>query len=152
MKLQSIGERDVFGLFKKKEPPQQVSENENIVDKAVGLLNIQLMLCRSQPGFGQGLLREVVRGYLVGFFDCALQKLGHPIDSDEEFAMLLLRGHALLLDWDVGDIRTYVFASMRLQDHPLFAEGQAAGGNDYNDLLTGKSTRAFTLTSYFMES
>lgn len=141
----------MFGFFKKKEPPRQVSANENIIDKAVGLLNVQLMLCRSQLGFARELEREVVRGYLVGFFDCALQKLGHPVRSDEEFAMLLIRGHALLLGNDIRDPQAYTFASMRLQDDPQFAEGQAAGGNDCNDLLTGKSTRALTLMGYFMK-
>lgn len=141
----------MFGFFKKKEQPRQVSPNENIVDKAANMLNIQLMLCRSQLGFAQELEREVVRGYLVGFFDCALQKLGHPVHSDEEFFRLLIRGHSLLLGKDVRNPQAYTFASLRLQENPLFAEGQAAGGNDCNDLLTGNSTRAFTLTGYFMK-
>lgn len=143
----------MFGLFKKKAPPlpPQVSANENIIDKAVGLLNIQLMLCQSQLGFAQELEREVVRGYLIGFFDCALQKLGHPARSDEEFALLLIRGHALLLGNDIRDTRAYTFASLRLQDNPQFAEGQAAGGNDCSDLLTGRTTRALTLTGYLMK-
>lgn len=99
----------------------------------------------------RGLRLDWANLYLIGFFDCALQKLGQPIHSDEEFAMLLLRGHEMLLERDVADIRTYVFASMRLQDAPLFAAGQSAGGNDCNDLLTGKSTQALTLARYLME-
>lgn len=143
---------NVFGLFKKKvEPRPAMSVNQNVVDKSAGLLNIQLMLCRSQPGYLTGLDSHRVRGYLIGFFDCALQKLGHPVLSDEEFALLLVHGHARLLGADLGDTRSYTFASLRLQDDPLFAQGQADGGNDCNDLLTGKSMLALTLISYFME-
>lgn len=142
----------MFGLFKKKEAPRPAASiNDNVVEKAAGLLNTQLMLCRSQLGYKTGLEREIVRGYLVGFFDCALQKLGHPLGSDEEFAMLLLRGHSYLLGADLTDVRSYVFASLRLQDNPQFAQGQAAGGNDCNDLLTGASTRALTLMGYLIE-
>lgn len=78
-------------------------------------------------------------------------KLGHPLGSDEEFAMLLLRGHSYLLGADLADVRSYVFASLRLQDNPQFAQGQAAGGNDCNDLLTGASTRTLTLMGYLIE-
>ena len=143
----------MFGFFKKKEAPRpaQASANENIMDKTAALLNLQLMLCRSQDGYLTGLDSKFVRGYLVGYFDCSLQKLGHPVQSDEEFAMLLLRGHAQLLGNDVGDTQRYTFGSLRLQDDPDFARGQAEGGNDCNDLLTGRRDKALTLMRYFME-
>jgi hypothetical protein len=109
-----------------------------------------LCLCRSQDGYLAGLDSKPVRGYLVGFFDCALQKLGHPVESDEEFAMLLVHGHAKLLGSDLGDTQRYTFASLRLQGEPEFARGQAEGGNECNDILTGRTARALGLARCFM--
>lgn len=73
----------MFGLFKKKVAPRPApSANENIIDKAAVLLHLQLLLCRAQDGYLSGLDSKPVRGYLVGFFDCALQKLGNPVRCD----------------------------------------------------------------------
>lgn len=142
----------MFGLFKKKVAPRPApSANENIIDKAAVLLNLQLLLCRSQDGYLSGLDSKPVRGYLVGFFDCALQKLGNPVRSDEEFATLLVHGHAQLLGSDLGDTQRYTFASLRLQDDPDFARGQAEGGSECNDMLTGKTASALGLARYFMQ-
>lgn len=144
--------KSVFGLFKKKEANRPApSTNENIIDKAVVLLDLQLTLCRSQDGYLSSLDSKPVRGYLVGFFDCALQKLGHPVRSDEEFAMLLVHGHSQLLSSDLGDTQRYTFASLRLQDDSDFARGQAEGGNECDGMLTGKTTRALGLARYFMQ-
>lgn len=143
----------MFGLFKKKDPQRQASGNENVVDKTAALLNMQLMLCRSQSDFLQRLEWDVIRGYLIGYFDCSLQRLGHPIDSDEEFFMLMIRGHSFLLEKYVRDPQAYTFASLRLQGTPQFTEGQEAGGNDCNDQLNGKFTRMpMTLSNYFMKN
>jgi len=60
-------------------------------------------------------------------------------------------GHPVLPGADLADVPSYVFASLRLQDNPQFAQGQADGGNDCSDLLAGASTRALMLMGYFIE-
>lgn len=143
---------NVLGLFKNKGVNRpRLSANENIIENAAALLDLHLSLCRSQDGYLAGLDSKLVRGYLVGFLDCALQKLGHPVGSDEEFAMLLIHGHGKLLGSELGDTQRYTFASLRLQDDPEFARGQGEGGNECNDLLTGKTTRALGLARYIMQ-
>lgn len=141
----------MFGLFKKKAPlARQISVNENLTDKTAALLHLQLMICRNQPGYLAGLDSSYVRGYLVGYFDCSLQKLGQPVHSDEEFVTLLLRGHALLLNDDIGNTQGYTFASLRLQGDPQFAQGQADGGRDCDDSLKN-DRQPMTLMRRFME-
>ncbi len=146
--------RKVFGLFKKKAPPapppRQISVNENLLDKSAAILDMQLMICRNQPGYLSKLDSNYVRGYFIGYFDCTLQKLGRPVDSDEEFVMLLLRGHGVLLCDDIGNTQSYTFASLRLQGDPQFAQGQADGGNDCDDSLKN-DRKPLTLMRYFME-
>src|SRR5690606_33983303 len=112
----------------------------------------QLMLCSTYLSDKKNLEHEFVRGYFVGYLDCALQMVGEPINDDEEFFLLLLQGHALLLDPYISDTQHYTAASLKMQDIPLFSEGQQAGGNDYYGLRTGKIKTPLALAMHFSDA
>ncbi len=107
------------------------------------------MLCRSTPDYQAQLHSLFVRGYLIGFFDAALQCAGVQVKSDEQFFTLMLLGHTQLLVKDIPDSTAYTFDSLRLQGSPDFDSAQTAGGQEYFEFYSGKTRTPVLLSSYF---
>lgn len=146
----------MFSFFKKKKVEgrkfneERVASNPRDVNitailKAVELLVPTYDLFRDLPNFSSVLEQKRVRGYLIGFFDCSLQQLGHPPPKDEDFFELVILGHAALL----GDAGGYAITSLKLEGDPELKEGQIEGGTECYRLLTGKTTCTTTFLNYF---
>lgn len=135
----------MFGLFKKK-----VDVNADLIDKAAGLMRLQIILCRFEPDFIPALDKDIVRGYFVGFFDSCLQRRGVPITDDETFFRLMLKAHEISLTMYVDDIRTYTIASMRRQNALAFQKGMQVGGAEFLEVL-GSVRKPLAFAQYIHE-
>jgi hypothetical protein len=63
---------------------------------------------------------KFVRGYLFGFFDAALQRLGLPCKSDDDAILRIIAGHSLIFHDQKIDVIQYVKDSVNLQDDPEY--------------------------------
>lgn len=68
-----------------------------VVAAASPVLELNLVLCRSVDNFEVILASERVRGYIVGFFDGAVQAAGVEFSRDKQFFTYLGLGHELVL-------------------------------------------------------
>ncbi|WGK91258.1 hypothetical protein [Pseudomonas migulae] len=138
----------MFGFLKKKVigPSGQARDT---LSRTAQILELNLMLCRSQPSYGAKLSSDFVRGYFIGFLDASLQYSKIPLKDDEEFFVCMLYGHESLLAKDVSSTVEYTRSSIHLQGLEGFDKGQAAGGRDYFDFMNEKIRSPTTLFEVF---
>lgn len=139
----------MFGFFKKKDVVLNVEpRNVEIIRIAAQMIDIQLHLCRSNSDFDQRFCTDVVRGYLFGFFDAAIQyaKISH-----ENFELLVVLGHSYLLSGNVEKARAYVLESASRQGSEEFRTSQKRAGDEYFSYLDGKFSQPIGLMTYFQE-
>ncbi|MHB1144466.1 MAG: hypothetical protein ACYCZS_06145 [Thiobacillus sp.] len=148
----------MFGFFgKKKRTP--IDNLLNSLDeqsvKALGsvakVLVIQLLPCRSQPGYNAELQSKFVRGYLFGFFDAALQRLGLPHRSEEDAILRIIAGHSFVFHDQNIDAIQYVKDSVGLQDDPIYKAAHQKGVDELLECFGTDERRPLGLVQYFME-
>ena len=131
----------MLGLFKKKQPSNRVADDRthDVLARAAAMLEMQLMLCKAgREKYSEYLRSKFVRGYLVGFFDAALQHASIDAADDERFMLLVSIGHTYLMDGDSETAGNFALDSLGLQGDPEFDRAQAQGGTEYFDFLGGK--------------
>lgn len=144
----------MFGLFKKKQPaPKRIDErSHDILSRTAALLEMQLILCRSDEKYTELFNGNFVRGYLVGFFDAAIQHSGIPVESDQDFYLLIAAGHAHLFSGNTDKAAGFALESMHCQQNIEFNEAQRQGGEDCFKFLSGEIRNPTGLLSYFHET
>lgn len=131
----------MLGMFKKKQPLDRVADDRTheVLARAAAMLEMQLMLCKAErEKYSEYLRSKFVRGYLVGFFDAALQHASIDAADDERFMLLVSIGHTYLMEGDSETAGYFALDSLGLQGDPEFDRAQAQGGTEYFDFLEGK--------------
>lgn len=148
----------MFGFFgkKKRDPLNAVFDSlDQRSIEALGsvaqVLTIQLFLCRSRLSYSDELKSKFVRGYLFGFFDAALQRLGLPCKSDDDAILRIIAGHSLIFHDQKIDVIQYVKDSVNLQDDPEYTAAHQKGVDELFDFFGPEERRPFGLPTYFME-
>ncbi|ABP81769.1 hypothetical protein N5D27_14435 [Stutzerimonas stutzeri] len=141
----------MFGIFKKKQTrANRIDERSHeILARAAAMVEMQLVLCKSQPEFEQKFLGDFVRGYLVGFFDAAIQHANVPAHSDQEFFQLIAVGHTYLFSGDTNKAENFALGSMGRQGSASFDAAQVQGGEEYFAFLQGNIRSPNGLERYF---
>lgn len=123
--------------------------------KALGnvakILIVQLLLCRSRPSYRSELQSKFVRGYLFGFFDAALQRLGLPHRSEEDAILRIIAGHSFVFHDQNIDAIQYVKDSIELQDNSTYKAAHQKGVDDLLECFGAPERRPLGLVQYFME-
>lgn len=123
--------------------------------KALGsvakVLAIQLLPCRNRPSYSTELQSKFVRGYLFGFFDAAIQRLGLPHRSEEDAILRIIAGHSFVFHDQNIDAIQYVRSSIDLQDDPTYKLAHQKGVNELFDCFGINERRPLGLAQYFME-
>lgn len=140
----------MFGFFKKKKQQTksviEPSTRDTLI-RTAQMVEMQLFICKSVDRYDEMLNSPYVKGYLLGFFDAALQYSNVVVDNDEKFFSLMAFGHmALLGEKHAFD---YVASSVMLQKDSQFQHGQAEGGSEYFDYLNEKIKGPYKLTNHF---
>lgn len=131
----------MLGMFKKKQPSDRVADDRTheVLARAAAMLEMQLMLCKAErEKYSDYLRSKFVRGYLVGFFDAALQHASIDPADDDKFMFLVSIGHTYLMNGDSERAGNFALDSLALQGDPEFDLAQAQGGAEYFDFLGGK--------------
>ena len=131
----------MLSMFKKKQSSNRVADDRTheVLARAAAMLEMQLMLCKAErEKYSEYLRSKFVRGYLVGFFDAALQHASIDAADDERFMLLVSIGHTYLMDGDSETAGNFALDSLNLQGDPEFDRAQAQGGTEYFDFLGGK--------------
>lgn len=140
----------MFGFFKKKQQLTnsgiEPSTRETLI-RTAQMLDMQLFICKSADRYDEVLNSPYVKGYLLGFFDAALQYSKVPVDNDERFFSLMAFGHMALLGKE--NAFDYVASSVMLQKDSKFQQGQTEGGSEYFDYLNEKIRSPYKLTNQF---
>lgn len=142
----------MLGMFKKKQPSNRVADDRTheVLARAAAMLEMQLMLCKAErEKYSEYLRSKFVRGYLVGFFDAALQHASIDAADDERFMLLVSIGHTYLMDGDSETAGNFALDSLGLQGDPEFDRAQAQGGTEYFDFLEGKIRNPHGLMNRF---
>ncbi len=147
----------MFGFFgkKKRAPLDAVFDSlDKQSVKALGsvakVLAIQLLLCRSRPSYTAELQSKFVRGYLFGFFDAALQRLGLPHKSEEDAILRIIAGHSFVFHDQNIDAIQYVKDSVNLQDDPTYKAAHQKGVDELFECFGTEERKPLSLTTYFM--
>lgn len=125
------------------------SQSVKALGSVAQVLVAQLLLCRSRPGYTAGLQSKFVRGYLFGFFDAALQRLGLLHKSEEEAILRIIVGHSLLFSDQNIDAFDYVLGSVHLQDDPIYKAAHQKGVDELFECFGTEARRPQGLTTYF---
>lgn len=148
----------MFSFFgeKKRAPVDAVFDTlDNRSVKALGsvakVLVSQLLLCRSRPSYTAELQSKFVRGYLFGFFDAALQRLGLPHKSEEDAILRIIAGHSFVFHDQNIDAIQYVEDSVNLQDDPTYKAAHQKGVDELFECFGTEERNPLGLTTYFME-
>ena len=159
----------MFGIFKKKKvalPPEWGDAKANIdqnvhqqMQRAADLLKMQLMICSTVEDYDQKTESKFFRGYLVGFFDSALQWADIPVNSDEQLLSFISIGHGYLarataassplFNGDSSSAIEFCFDSMAMQTDPEFGAAQRQGGEEFHNFASGQSRHPNGLMNYF---
>lgn len=130
----------MFGFFKKKQPPNDVSHQ--IASSITNLLNAQLLVCKSSNKIGD----DWTIGYFGGFIDQVCIRKGVKHDERGIAVMLLVFGSIF------GDKNrvTYFnkYESLVESNNKAAIEGDRIARNEVVGLLNGASQRALGLSSY----
>lgn len=146
----------MFGFFGKKRQP--IDAVFNALDeqsiKALGsvskILSVQLLTCRSLPNYREDLHSKFVRGYLFGFFDAALQRIGLPHGSQQEAILRIIAGHSFVFHDQNIDAIPYVKFSVGLQDDSTYKIGHQKGVDDLFACLGAEERRPLDLARHLM--
>lgn len=160
----------MFGFFKKKRLPAlsadwsaAIGKADHAVhqqmERAAALLKMQLLLCQHSAGYGSKVRSKFFRGYVVGFFDSALQWVRIPVNSDEELISFICVGHVYLsrpsesikplFGGNTGGALDFCLDSMSLQGDAEFGAAQAQGGTEFFDFASEKIPSPNGLVNYF---
>ncbi|EJM69954.1 hypothetical protein [Pseudomonas sp. GM55] len=124
--------------------------SHDVIARAARMLEMQLLLCKADDKTYDGFLHsKFVRGYIFGFFDAAMQRANIPLDSDDQFYLLLAAGHTYIFDGNTEQATNYVYNSLALQGDQEFDQAQGQGGTEYFDFLDGKIRNPIWLMEYF---
>jgi hypothetical protein len=124
--------------------------SHDVLSRAAAMLEMQFMLCKADDRKYKNFLHsKFVRGYVVGFFDAAIQHANIPVDGDDKFYLLLAAGHAYIFDGNTEQATNYAFDSLVLQGDQEFDQAQRQGGAEYFDFLGGKIRNPIGLTACF---
>ncbi len=130
----------MFGLFKKKQLPNDVSHQ--IASSITNMLNVQLALCRSSDKISDNW----AIGYIGGFADGVLQYKGIGTDETGTAVMLMVFGSIFGDKKRVECFEKYVY--LKESENVAVLEGERIAGNEAFSLLNGSSKRAIGLTAY----
>jgi len=145
----------MLGMFKKKRSPNKAADGRTheVLARAASLLDLQLMLCRAECNqYNKFLRSKFVRGYLVGFFDAALQQAGIDAAEDDQFMLFISIGHTYLMGGDSERAGSFALDSLALQGDSEFDRGQAQGGAEYFDFLSAERRSPQGLMNRFHSS
>jgi hypothetical protein len=129
----------MFGIFKKKSTAVTKIDplTQQLLAGAAEMLELDLLLCKADTNKYNNFFRSnFVRGYLVGFFDSAIQNAGVTIINDGHFISLISIGHSYL----IGDIKKsslYAVDSLALQGDQEFDNAQIQGGEMHFNFMNG---------------
>jgi len=107
---------------------------------ANSLLSIQLAPKYQSPkkAFGELMTNKLASGYVFGFHDCLLQRMGHYNHvNPEQSSKLIEESYKNIFGEQAG----YTLFSMSLthQDNVRFQEGRMEGGNDISEYIENKT-------------
>ena len=161
----------MFGMFKKKRkdaalPPEwndaRSGMDQNVhqqMQRAAKMLQMQLIICTSVEDFDLKAQSKFFRGYLVGFFDSALQWANIPVNSDEQLISFISLGHGYLarpmemsspmFNGDSNKAIEFCFDSMAMQADPEFSAAQRQGGEEFYNFVSGQGHPPNGLMNYF---
>lgn len=147
----------MFGLFKKKKTPIDAVFDAIDVQsvQALGgvskILNIQVLSFRNRTDFTDVLQSRFARGYLFGFFDATLQRLGLPHKSEEEAMLRIIAGHSFVFyDLELDAIQ-YVKNSVHMQSDPVYQAAHAQGVSELFECFCNAEHKPMRLAQYFYE-
>ena len=142
----------MFGLFKGKQSTFGSADerSRDILARAAAMLEMQLMLCKAETKkYKEFINSKFARGYLIGFFDAALQHAKIRVTDEKHFCLLISVGHTYLMQGDIDKAGDYTLESLSLQGDDVFDEAQAQGGAEYFDFLNGKIRNPMGLITSF---
>lgn len=115
------------------------------------LLDVQLMTCRADPTDYEAFCRsKFFRGYVLGYFEAALQWKGiRVLDDEGTLLQCLAIAHARLLGCDIPTAQNYLVESLNLQSDNEFSAARASGGTECFECLDGKIRSALGLAEHF---
>ncbi|AZP10735.1 hypothetical protein [Undibacterium parvum] len=147
----------MFGFFKKKRTPLDAvfdtldKQSVKAIGSVATVLDMQLLLCRNRPNYTAELQSKFVRGYLFGFFDAALQRLGSPCKSEEDAILRIIAGHSIVFHDQNIDTIQYVKDSVNLQDDPTYKAAHQKGVDELFRCFGTEERKPVGLIKYFME-
>ena len=121
----------------RRETPRSVEDNA--LQVAAGLIQLQLALSSSAPTFRERLCHPYARGYLFGIFDAHISLFATDEISEEERANQIALGHFCALD-QFKSVEDFINLSFRLVREPEFISGQVRGGEEYVSFINTKRT------------
>lgn len=127
----------MFGWFKER---KKHSDRDSALNIASGLLAVQLApkFQRPQDAFSTLMTNKVAAGYVFGFHDSMLQRLGlvdpaHP----ENGATLMKASYQNIFGESAGF--ALLSMSMNLQSEPSFIKGRMNGGEEFVSFAENKT-------------
>lgn len=130
----------MFGIFKKKTANTSPidARTQQLLASAAEILKVDLLLCKAQAEKYNNFLNSMfVRGYIVGFFDCARQSANINVTSDAHFISLISIGTSYLFEGDIKKAGLYTVDSLVFQGDQEFDDGQMQGGEMYFNFMNG---------------
>ncbi|MFC7418364.1 hypothetical protein ACFQNF_00530 [Iodobacter arcticus] len=145
----------MFGFFgkKKRSPLDAVfdaldKQSVKSLGSVANVLVTQLLHCRTRPA---ELQSKFVRGYLFGFFDAALQRLGLPYRSEQDAILRIIAGHSFVFHDQNIDAIQYVKDSVNLQDDPTYKAAHQKGVDELFECFGAEERQPLGLIKYFTE-
>jgi hypothetical protein len=137
-------------------PKQTVGANidersKDLILRSAAILELQLILCKSTQNYKTLLGSNFARGYLIGFFDAAIQYYGIPVESDKDFATLTTLGHTYIFSGETQAAANFTIESMSRQGNAEFDIGQAQAGKEYFDYVEGRTSSPNGLERFFFK-
>jgi hypothetical protein len=142
----------MFGIFKKKSTAATKIDPraQQLLAGAAEMLRLDLLLCNTDAKkYNSFFHSKFTRGYLVGFFDSAMQSAGIAIINDGHFISLMSIGHSFLLDGGLEKASQYAVDSLALQGDQEFDNAQIQGGEMYINFMNGSIRVPNGLSSRF---
>lgn len=125
---------------------------EKYLASIASTVDTQLLLCSaSEERFRMFLDSTAFRGYLLGYFEAAIQRSDIPIASHRETLQHIATAHSFVLQCDLGVALQYLGESLDQQKHPGFAKARADAAQELRDFLDGKFKSPLGLAQLFRE-
>ena len=144
----------MFGLFRKKKTLafayRADAQTKELLERTAAMLDLQLALCKRYRDYSRQLKSEYARGYILGFFDAALQYANVPVESDDAFFVLMGLGHAYLFEGDSEKGGRFALDSLALQENETFSGAMKVAGEEYFAYMGDSKRSPRKLQGFFL--